>query len=343
MKIAIVTPYGEAYARDKLFDPSMCTIGQNLLLPGIKLKEALEKDGHEYHTVDMYSNIEEIDVWVFQDLNNSSKLTVHSIMDWMKYLLKKKWKRDYLYNLSKLNNDKKSVLIMQEPQTVFPQSYDRRNHKYFNRILTWDANMIDNKKYLPFLYPQVKPDISFNVPYNEKKFVTMICGNKSSTNCNELYSERLKVIEYYENNDIPFDLYGFGWKKNERKNYRGMVEDKLSTLAKYKFSICFENMKSECGYITEKIFDCFFAGCIPIYYGADDIRKYIPDNTFIDYKKFESLNEMNRYLSNMKKNEYESIQMNIRDYINSELYNKSFSINAYVDRMVDAITRWNND
>ena len=58
MKIAIVTPYGESYSNDKLFDPAMCSIGQNLLLPGIKLRERLEELGHEYHTVDMYDNKE---------------------------------------------------------------------------------------------------------------------------------------------------------------------------------------------------------------------------------------------------------------------------------------------
>ena len=72
MKIAVVTPYGEAYSDDRLFDLNACTIGQNLLLPGIRLKEALEQLGHEYHTADMYPHAEEVDVWIFQDLNNSS-------------------------------------------------------------------------------------------------------------------------------------------------------------------------------------------------------------------------------------------------------------------------------
>lgn len=341
MKIAIVTPYGETYSCDRLFDPSMCTIGQNLLLPGIKLKEALEKDGHEYHTADMYSNMDEIDVWVFQDLNNSSRLTAHSIMDWMKYVLKKKWKGDYFYKYSKLKNNSKSLLIMQEPQTVFPQSYERSNHKHFDRVLTWDAKLIDHQTYYAFFYPQVKPDTIYHKDYDKKKYITMICGNKRSSDRNELYSERLKVIDYFERNAIDFDLYGFGWDKKERSSYCGKVEDKLSTLSDYRFSVCFENMKSESGYITEKIFDSFFAGCVPIYYGAEDIFKYVPEETFIDYRKFKSLDELNQYLTQMSANEYEAILRKINEYLNSELFYQSFSIDAYVNRMVDAITRWN--
>jgi hypothetical protein len=42
------------------------------------------------------------------------------------------------------------------------------------------------------------------------------------------------------------------------------VDSKKNTLEKYKFSICYENARDIPGYITEKIFDCFFAGCVPI-------------------------------------------------------------------------------
>lgn len=43
MNIAVITPYGNVYNNDKLFDLSACKIGQNLLLPEILLKENLEK------------------------------------------------------------------------------------------------------------------------------------------------------------------------------------------------------------------------------------------------------------------------------------------------------------
>ena len=45
MNIAVITPYGNVYNNDKLFDLSACKIGQNLLLPEILLKENLEKTG----------------------------------------------------------------------------------------------------------------------------------------------------------------------------------------------------------------------------------------------------------------------------------------------------------
>ena len=40
-------------------------------------------------------------------------------------------------------------------------------------------------------------------------------------------------------------------------SYKGETPNKIETLSKYKFSICFENTSSEPDYISEKIFDCF--------------------------------------------------------------------------------------
>ena len=46
----------------------------------------------------------------------------------------------------------------------------------------------------------------------------------------------------------------------------------------YRFYICYENTEGVEDYITEKIFDCFAAGFVPIYWGASNIEKYIPKN-----------------------------------------------------------------
>lgn len=61
--------------------------------------------------------------------------------------------------------------------------------------------------------------------------------------------------------------------------YGGEVFSKHDTLSKYKFSVCFENGKNLSGFITEKIFDCFSAGTIPIYWGADNIESIFQSPT----------------------------------------------------------------
>ena len=107
----------------------------------------------------------------------------------------------------------------------------------------------------------------------------------------DLYRDRLEAIRHFSH-DPKFDLYGHGWNAPVRyedgryhesivRSYRGEIPKKLSVLQNYKFSICFENNIFG-GLVTEKIIDCIFAGCIPVYWGAPDITDYVPKNCFID-------------------------------------------------------------
>ena len=48
-------------------------------------------------------------------------------------------------------------------------------------------------------------------------------------------------------------------------------DNKIKYLEQYRFSICPENSLSE-GYITEKLFESMWSGCIPIYWGPDSLE-----------------------------------------------------------------------
>lgn len=337
MNIAVCQPYGEIYDNDRLFDLKSCKIGQNLLLPGIRLQEKLKSLGHNYHTIDCYK-FSDIDIIVFFEVPINSILTIKKPIDYVKYLLKLKFKNDYLLK-SRYRNIKK-VLVIQEPPVVRPLSYNKKFHKYFYRILTWKNELVDDVKYYKFYYPQVEPKESIAIKrFDEKRLLTMICGNKIADFPGELYSKRKELIEYFENIDIEFELYGFGWESENYKNYKGTVDNKIETLSNYKFSICFENMTNINGYITEKIFDSFFSNCVPIYYGANNITDLVPDNTFIDYRKYSSINELISFIKSINENEYNKYLLNIKEYLSSELYHNIFSIDAYVKNMVDFILK----
>ncbi len=67
-----------------------------------------------------------------------------------------------------------------------------------------------------------------------------------------------------------------GYKKvdsggHHRNNIGGAVADKHAWLQNYKFNLCFEN-SSFPGYLTEKLFDAYNAGCVPIYWGDTSLR-----------------------------------------------------------------------
>jgi hypothetical protein len=101
-------------------------------------------------------------------------------------------------------------------------------------------------------------------------------------------------------------------------SYAGEIKSKRKILEQYKFSICYENMRDVPGYITEKIFDCFFAGCVPIYLGASNASDFIPENTFIDKRKFSDYSELFYYLKQLSEDNYLNYLHAIEDYVTSE-------------------------
>lgn len=57
------------------------------------------------------------------------------------------------------------------------------------------------------------------------------------------------------------------WKNNTDELWNKYNNDKLLYLKRFKFNICSEN-DNTINYVTEKLFDAFICGCIPLYYGS---------------------------------------------------------------------------
>jgi hypothetical protein len=101
---------------------------------------------------------------------------------------------------------------------------------------------------------------------------------------------------------------------------------------KFKYNICYENTFNINGYITEKIFDCFIAGCVPIYLGAPNISDYIPNNTFIDRRNFNSDYELIQFLKKINEFEYSDYQDNILNFLKSDKAKKFTS--SYTSKFI---------
>lgn len=59
------------------------------------------------------------------------------------------------------------------------------------------------------------------------------------------------------------------WKNNTRDLWDKYNNDKYEYLKTFRFNICAENDNTP-NYVTEKLFDAFICGCVPLYYGADN-------------------------------------------------------------------------
>lgn len=244
-------------------------------------------------------------------------------------------KNQYFKELLNMNYEN-LYLILFEGELIRPDNWDVKNHQYFKKVFTWNDDYVDAKKYFKFFLPNKIPiEINFD-QYLRKNLCTLIASNKFVSHPKELYSKRVEAIRWFEKyHPDDFDLYGLGWnlpffkrilsprkKKIEDllkfSSYNGPVDSKYETLKKYQFAICYENALDFPGYITEKIFDCFFAGCIPIYWGAPNIDKYIPSSTFIDKRNFETYQDLYDYISNMPTEEYHLYLRSIKEFVNSQ-------------------------
>lgn len=224
----------------------------------------------------------------------------------------------------------KLILFMWEPPTVQKELYDPDVQACFGKIFTWDDDLVDNRQFFKFCYPVLTSRLVEIPPFEKKKFCTMIARKLNSKHPKQLYKEREKTIRFFEKKKGEFDLYGMYWEKRKFKNWKGAIPDKIAVLKDYKFSICYENMRDVRGYITEKIFDCFAAGVVPVYWGASNVTDYIPENCFIDRRKFKDNKEMYKFLKKVTKEEYNRYLENAAAFLKSEKA-KLFSHEAFVE------------
>lgn len=230
----------------------------------------------------------------------------------------------------------KLILFIWEPPSVSEVNYDPKYHEIFSKVYTWKDDLVDNVKYFKSCYPVMRPMTEQTVPFDQRNLACQVSTNRHSSHPNELYSERVKVMNFYQRRHRKdFDQYGRWWSKSY-STYKGPLENKLETLKQYKFNYCYENIKGVPGYITEKIFDCFEAGIVPIYWGASNIRDYIPEGCFIDREQFKSNEELYLFLKNMDEDTYQKYIEQIRLYLTGDKA-KLFSYDRFVSMMMEII------
>lgn len=255
-------------------------------------------------------------------------------------------------------------LIATENPYICPLNQDQQYLKTFNGVFTWntDFSNLPNVTHL-FIPNQIRRQETPSFA-DRPIFSCIINANKAFPKGldNDLYQERLEVIRWYEQNAPQyFSLYGMGWGKPEPAfflrekitrrikrlrsqisgyrpfpSYVGEIEDKGSIYRKTKFAYCYENVGNLPDYISEKIFDCFFGGCIPIYWGSNTIEKHIPKSCFIDRTDFKNTQEVHKFLQGINAHEYSLYQENIDQFLMSPKA-LEFDTSSYVSTIINKI------
>ena len=317
MSTFAIIPWSDSFAQDRMFDVDSEVNRDYLIEPYLEMKLEFERLGHEIHTIDYYVNYDYVDYFLFFTL------------DW-----------DIYKKLVSLKRDDSLVYCTAEPPSVYrynsPAGYRILKH-IFPYILTWNDDWVDNKSIFKRNLPYYFIDqTDGNLPFEEKKLITFISGDKCSGYPGELYSERRKAINYFEtNHPDQFDFFGAGWDENVHKCYKGKCESKAEVFHKYRFAICFENIEGLNGYITEKILDCLESGIVPIYAGAPNIEEIIPKECFINYRRFDSFSELYEYISSIDKATFDSYLHEAKSFISTAA--DCFSGSCYAHFIIDSI------
>jgi Glycosyltransferase family 10 (fucosyltransferase) C-term len=166
----------------------------------------------------------------------------------------------------------------------------------------------------------------------------------------ELYKDRLDAIRHFSRS-TDFDLYGRGWSDTSTlsaqearavaRSYRGELPPlgKVSTLSTYRFALCFENTAFS-GYVTEKIFDCFQAGCIPVYLGAPDVTSLVPPGTFIDARDFSDLAGLESFIRALRPEPAREYVVAAADFMSSkraEIFSQAHFVRVMADLLLQAV------
>lgn len=314
---------------NKLFDPNA---RDNTLQPFIYLRDTLRNLGYELVTADHHpaSECEWVWFWDVPPIPHAPG-QLHRLLCSIK---EKVWRdaralggRNLLEESLRADLRNPFVLFLGEPSVVLPRNWETESHQAFNVIFTWNDEYVDGIKYHKFNYPmpQSFPDIPV-VPFAQRKLLVNISGNKFSKQPGELYTARRDAIRYFEQAwPDQFDLYGTGWNQVGQdavafKSYRGTVRHKWDVYPRYRFGLTYENTFGVSGYITEKLFDCMRAGCVPIYWGAPNITQFVDKDAFIDRRQFKTNDDLADFLLSMGSEEYEERQQCMRAYLKSERF-----------------------
>jgi len=336
-----VDPTSPAHLNNVLFEKSERYNQNNCREPFQFLKERGIQHNLHFQTIDFWApeKAESTDIYLSFD---------HKILARKLY-----WRmRSKKYPIVDMKKFAKRVLFQFEPPLVIPEIRyvtSKMPQFYDSVFFTWKTGNPNIRLFftpLPIPRQGIFPEYWANT---NRKFLCLIHSNRKTLfRYKELLTARVRAILFFaKTNEI--DLYGFGWderplfpywfaRKNIARVYKGSVQDKYRVLSDYTFGFAFENCELP-GYITDKIFDCMYAGTIPIYLGAPDIEEYIPKSCFVDVRDFQSYDDLSKFLKSLSEQDIETYRENGRQFLESEQA-KPFGKEHFTQLVLNAI--WKN-
>jgi len=244
------------------------------------------------------------------------------------------------------------IFLLHENYSVTPHHYDINKLKQYSAVITWNSKLYDIFKKMDVNIYKINGYVLFNMDAfpaldasqfadyeNKINGLSLHCKVRESYLEWDLAGQRFKIFkEIAKTGKIETDYYGVACYPPLKDYYKGMIGQKGQessmpnsleeqfTINKYKFNLCFENVYHELwswDYISERIFSCFRAKTIPIYWGCWNIEQYIPKELFIDFREYkDDIKGLVKYLLSIDKNKYYHMTTQAADFERSCQYGR---------------------
>jgi hypothetical protein len=185
------------------------------------------------------------------------------------------------------SNGIKTVLVVNEPEVVIPQHAQLRIRKEFDKVIEVGRAWAEPS----LTWPQTWLPVASNLERFDR--VVLVNADKWSFVQGQHYWLRAAAASKIK----TVDVFGFGWERSlavrlahrifelwrtvasktvpsfqgtnylfaTPSSYMGSASNKNTAMKNYKVALVVENSSE---FLTEKLFDAWFAGCIPVYVGA---------------------------------------------------------------------------
>jgi hypothetical protein len=255
-----------------------------------------------------------------------------------------------------LNLFSHKVLLRFEPEVVNPLGYSKRFESKFDAIVSVGRSPEQSKFNLR--WPQVdlgKQEYSKFEARIKDEF-PIINANKISLVPGELYSLRRQLAR-----ELPgVTLFGSGWgsgliarvrpllvaallaftsrkldptaAKNwfaKYSNWRGSTDDKLCSLSRYQIALVIENSRE---FLSEKLFDAWKAGCIPVYVGLEDLGSLgLPRHLVVEAEP--NVESVRSALERAALLDFDAFRREIRLWLDSPECDAQWGLRSFVDKL----------
>jgi hypothetical protein len=165
----------------------------------------------------------------------------------------------------------------------------------------------------------------------------------------DLYAGRRRLLRIAEQCHSDFvDLFGRSWNgesiswcplypNRPYRCWKGIHNgSKLKLASNYRFLLAYENHRASLGYISEKIFDAFSAGTVPVYLGDEHIHEVVPPESFVDARLFPDPLSLLDFLANCPESRWREMREAGREFLASPAF-ESFSDQAFAMRMTEVL------